>query len=130
MERELMRTYARCDRFAPSTVRSALTELADLGYGWVLGDMMLVASELVSNAVRHSQCAEDQMLKVTVGIADPGLEISVCDPGTATTQARVTERPLGAGGLGLKVVEQLSARWGSERMPRGHRVWAQIPVAA
>ena len=76
-----MHISTRCDRFAPGVVRQALAHLPQAGYGWVLGDAMLVASELVSNAVRHSCSAEDQILIVDVRQATDRLEISVSDPG-------------------------------------------------
>ena len=49
MEREVARLKRRCDERGPGVVRHGLAALPDLG--WVLGDAMLVASELVSNAV-------------------------------------------------------------------------------
>jgi anti-sigma regulatory factor (Ser/Thr protein kinase) len=126
MERELMRITTRCDPYAPATVRQALQGLS---YGWELGDAMLVATELVTNAVRHSCCSEDQMLTVKLVRTAGRFEISVCDPGRSGSQARLIDRPDGAGGLGLKVVEQIAARWGSERGRRGYRVWAQLPAS-
>src|SRR5581483_4628761 len=126
MERELMRITTRCDPYAPATVRQALQ---GLGYGWELGDTMLVATELVTNAVRHSRCSEEQMLTVRLVRTAGRFEISVCDPGRAGTQARLIDRPDGAGGLGLKVVQQIAARWGSERGRKGYRVWAQLPAS-
>jgi serine/threonine-protein kinase RsbW len=126
MARELMRISMRCDRYAPATVRQALERLGD---GWELGDAMLVATELVTNAVLHSNCSEDQILTVKLVRSAGRVEISVCDPGESGVDAEVIDRPDGAGGLGLKVVERLAARWGSERGRDGYRVWAQLPAA-
>ena len=125
-----MRISTRCDRLAPAVVREALADLPHGGYGWVLGDAMLVASELVSNAVRHSCCGEDQTLTVDLRRAADSLEISVSDPGTSGKRAKLADRPIGGGGLGLKVVDQLSTRWGSERRGQGYRVWARLPLPA
>ena len=42
---------------APSASAAVREELSRLdGLGWVIGDAMLVASELVNNAVVHSGC--------------------------------------------------------------------------
>jgi serine/threonine-protein kinase RsbW len=130
MERELLRISARCDRWAPGTVRKAIATLPQAGQSWVMGDAMLVASELVSNAVRHSNCNEDDMLIVTVRQASDRLEVSVCDPGASGAEAVPSEAGPAGGGLGLKVVEALSACWGSERRPKGYRTWARLPVLA
>ena len=125
-----MRMSTRCDRFAPGVVREALAGLPQADQGWVLGDAMLVASELVSNAVRHSGSAEDQIVSVDVRRAADRLEISVSDPGESGGRAELSDRPMESGGLGLKVVDQLSARWGSERRGGGYRVWAELPLPA
>lgn len=115
-----------CDRAAPATVREALRDLG--GTGWTVGDAMLVASELVSNAVVHSGADEQELLDVRVTLAADRLLISVRDPGRS---GRIAEpRPAGDmfGGLGLRLVEQLSQRWGTERQD-GQRVWAELRVA-
>ena len=56
MAAEILRLLVRCDRFAPGAVREALAQLP--GLGWVLGDVMLVGSELMTNAVKYSLCTE------------------------------------------------------------------------
>jgi two-component sensor histidine kinase len=88
---------------------------------------MLVASELVTNAVRHSHCAEDEFLSVSIS-RDGHLRISVLDPGGSGKNAEIADRPLDLGGLGLKVVEQLATDWGAERRGDGYRVWAELEV--
>ena len=89
-----------------------------------------MASELVTDAVRHSQCTDQQHLTVSARCQEQRLRISVIDPGASGRQARVVDRPIEAGGLGLKMVEQLSERWGTERDRDGYRVWAEVPLAA
>jgi anti-sigma regulatory factor (Ser/Thr protein kinase) len=113
----------RCDEFAPSVVREGMTTLSDLD--GVLGDALLVASELVTNAVRHSRCTEDQCLSVRIS-RNGRLRISVLDPGESGRAAEIANRPVELGGLGLKVVEQLASSWGSERRDDGYRVWAEL----
>jgi serine/threonine-protein kinase RsbW len=122
---DLLRMCVKCDEYAPQAVREALAGLSDLG--WILGDAMLVASELVTNAVRHSVCTEDDFLAVSIS-RDGRLRISVLDPGGSKTEAKIADRPIELGGLGLKVVEQLSATWGSELRADGYRVWAELEI--
>lgn len=113
-----------CDDHAPGAVREALSEVS--GGDPLFGDVMLVASELVTNAVRHSDCQEGDQLEVVV-LQDTGhLLISVSDPGTSGRSARATGPTDDAfGGLGLLVVQQLASEWGEERSD-GYRVWARV----
>jgi anti-sigma regulatory factor (Ser/Thr protein kinase) len=120
---ELLQLSVRCDAFAPGFVRQAMSELP--GMGWVLGDAMLVASELVTNAVRHSMCAEDEFLTVRVA-RDGWVRIEVLDPGASGRSAEIADRPFELGGMGLKVVEAVARRWGTERAGGGYAVWAEL----
>jgi anti-sigma regulatory factor (Ser/Thr protein kinase) len=91
---------------------------------------MLVASELVTNAVLHSGCTERDLLQVLVKEEEgERLLIAVTDPGASPSNASIS-RPSGPapGGRGLKVVEQLSERWGVQRNDE-HTVWASLPTS-
>jgi anti-sigma regulatory factor (Ser/Thr protein kinase) len=68
-----------CDVDALRVVRKTLAAVYD--GGWVLDDGLLVGSELVTNAVRHSGCDGEHRLIVEVGRRDGNLIISVHDPG-------------------------------------------------
>jgi serine/threonine-protein kinase RsbW len=115
-----------CDRRAPAAVREAIAGLAD--GGWVLGDAMLVATELVTNAVLHAGADETDEIAVRIRRVRDGLLISVSDPGRSGTDAHIVggTRPL-FGGYGLQVVAAIASRWGSERGD-GYRVWAELPL--
>ena len=127
-ESDVLALALRCDLAAPSRVRGALSQLEDLG--WELGDAMLVATELVTNALRHSACDEDELIHVQVRQTAGRLLISVHDPGASGKAAEVrAPADLGEGGVGLWLVEQLSRRWGTERLD-GYRVWAEVALAA
>jgi hypothetical protein len=94
--------------------------------GWVLGDAMLVASELVTNAVLHSGCSGNETIEVRVDVRSERLRISVRDPGRSGRNAELrADQPVG--GWGLRVVEQLAERWGSERAA-GYQVWAEVGI--
>ncbi len=124
---DLLALEVRCTVAAPRRVRGALSKLE--GLGWRLGDAMLVATELVTNALRHSACREDESIHVQVQQTRENLVISVQDPGKSGKEARVrSPADLGEGGVGLWVVEQLSRRWGAERRD-GYRVWAELPLS-
>ncbi|MHB8659691.1 MAG: ATP-binding protein [Solirubrobacteraceae bacterium] len=118
----------RCDPSAPGIVRHAL--LRQAGIGWMIGDLALVASELVTNAVRHSGAGPEDSLRVEVRFGDELAVLSVCDPGNAGEAALRARAEATFGGLGLHVVDQLAARWGSERDDDGcQRVWAEVPLS-
>jgi anti-sigma regulatory factor (Ser/Thr protein kinase) len=95
---------------------------------------MLVASELVNNAVLHSGCDETHYVQVRVTREARAVRICVRDPGITGTEAQVADsRGFGTRGLGLMIVDQLARRWGVER-GEGYRVWAEVaaddPVVA
>ena len=123
MASELLRLCVRCDRFAPGAVRDAITHLPELD--GVRDDAVLVASELVTNAVMHSLCADDDLLEVLV-MGDGRVRISVVDPGASGLSAQIADRPPQLGGMGLKVVQNVAREWGTERRSDGYEVWAEI----
>jgi anti-sigma regulatory factor (Ser/Thr protein kinase) len=108
-------------------VRDAVREIA--GIGWLVGDAMLVASELVSNAVIHSGAGSNELIEVHVVLGEDRLLISVRDPGRSGRIAKPRSDEDAFGGLGLRLVQQLSERWGAERND-GQRVWAELSVPA
>ena len=128
MAGEVARISVACDSMAPVQVRRRLEAIPDLG--WVLGDAMLVATELVTNAVRHSMCREGDALTVSVYQDAEHVRICVRDPGTSGGTARIAEENDWFGGLGLRIVEQLATHWGSNREADGYEVWAQLPLIA
>jgi anti-sigma regulatory factor (Ser/Thr protein kinase) len=116
-----------CDPGAPGTVRAAMAGLAWLGDR--IDDVTLIASELVTNAVLHSGCLPEHMLAVRAYVNDERMTISVHDPGLSPLSADPSTDGDGTnGGWGLRIVERLTARWGSQRED-GYRVWAEVALA-
>jgi anti-sigma regulatory factor (Ser/Thr protein kinase) len=123
---ELLSLDIPCDPGAPAAVRGALAEFDEDDLS--LADGILVASELVTNAVLHSGCAADHRVRVQASLRGDRLLISVHDPGISGESAQPRhEGHSELGGWGLRIVEQLAQRWGSER-PDGYRVWAELAV--
>jgi anti-sigma regulatory factor (Ser/Thr protein kinase) len=130
---DLLSLELPCNLHAPVTVRDALADVHD--GGWSLDDGRLVASELVTNAVRHSGCGGEHRLKIEVGKREGRLLISVHDPGLSGQAARPRAvdpkiaDEIDTSGWGLHIVDQLSETWGAER-PDGYRVWAELAAQA
>ncbi|HWD73799.1 MAG TPA: ATP-binding protein [Solirubrobacteraceae bacterium] len=115
-----------CGPEAPAIVR---TELArHEGLGWIMGDAVLVASELVTNAVLHSGCGPEHLIHITASVQSDCLTIRVEDPGLVAGSAfpRWISEFTDAG-AGLMIVDQLVDRWGAER-DGGYRVWAELAL--
>jgi anti-sigma regulatory factor (Ser/Thr protein kinase) len=92
-----------------------------------MGDVMLVASELVTNAVLHSGCNPDDVVSVQLRVKPDVVTCSVSDPHRTTEVAAPAPENELPGGFGLRVVEQLAARWGTEWERDGrYRVWAEV----
>jgi serine/threonine-protein kinase RsbW len=117
-----LRFVLPCDSQAPAAVRDTIRVLE---VGWLAGDAMLVASELVTNAVIHSGCTPEDLLEVRIQLDRDRLLISVRDPGRSGEAVRLREDDDAFGGMGLRVVEQLARRWSAERID-GHKVWAEL----
>jgi len=56
------------------------------------------------------------------------LRVAVRDPGVSGRSATIVDSPDGIGGLGLKLVEQLTKRWGADRDDWGYTVWGELPL--
>jgi two-component sensor histidine kinase len=84
-------------------------------------DFVLVADELVSNALRHG--AAPRRLRLSRG--GDVLRLEVEDG--ARTLATPREGTV-TGGRGLTLVDVLATRWGQELTERGKVVWAELAL--
>lgn len=114
-----------CDEDAPRRARESIDDLpVSIG---LREDARLLTSELVTNALLHSGCSRGDLIAVRVSLTRAGsIVIAVCDPGHSEKEARIAPPDDGLnGGVGLRLVDLLAHRWGSERSD-GHVVWAEL----
>lgn len=106
--------------FARQFTRATLAGWRHGGRGENLEDVVLVVSELVTNALLHGHGTP------VVRLADGGdhVRVEVCDDSPLLP---VSHRVTPTSGLGLRVVEQLSSAWGASRRGRGKVVWCELP---
>jgi anti-sigma regulatory factor (Ser/Thr protein kinase) len=112
---------------ARQLVTAELGEILDLE---TLYDVLLLTTELVTNAVVHAGVDETRNLEIQVDWQSPLLHVSVFDPG-GETEPRVQQPDVEVpGGVGLFLVDQLSSRWGVERGHDGStQVWFELPAS-
>jgi anti-sigma regulatory factor (Ser/Thr protein kinase) len=89
-----------------------------------LEDVLLVASELSSNAVYHARSS----FAVQVSLLGDRLRIGVRDA-SATPPELVQMTEYAESGRGVATVAALSTRWGTDIHPDGKTVWAEIQIA-
>ena len=82
----------------------------------------LLASEIVTNAIRHSGKGEEDRLVLAARLTPDFARIEVRDPGPGF-DPDVRHR---AEGFGLRMLDALAARWGVDRTDRGTRVWFEV----
>lgn len=92
--------------------------------GDAFDDLLLVVTELVSNAVVHSGLEPDASVRVRVCRRPGATRVQVEDEGHGFGRAEPRPRD-GSNGRGLLIVARLSARWGMERNGRT-RVWSEL----
>lgn len=104
-------------RFSARTLRSwGITDEADTA--------LLVVSELVTNALVHTQGA----VRVELTLAADRLRVTVSDSSPRAPAKPVVVDWESTGGRGLFLVEAVSAAWGSVPVGGGKQVWSEIVV--
>ncbi|WP_146173740.1 ATP-binding protein [Saccharothrix carnea] len=114
------RFSAPVDRGAAGLARDFVRRtLGDLRYLGDHSDVVLVVSELVSNALRHTATAP--LIRLS-GDARR-LRIEVVDGSPVPPRLRLSAS---VGGWGLQLVQQLATDWGAHPEPGGKVVWCEM----
>jgi serine/threonine-protein kinase RsbW len=111
-------------RVARSFVAGVLGDLAGLDDG-TLHNAMLLTSELVTNAIRHSRSgAAGGSVMLVVLHAEDGICVEVTDSGSAADAPVVKDDVYTCDGHGLFLVEAAADQWGYRRaVGAGTTVW-------
>jgi anti-sigma regulatory factor (Ser/Thr protein kinase) len=115
---------------APSVARAAvLGRYADCNLDASLRHtLVLLVSELISNAVLHSHAPADAPIMLRASVTAEAVCVAVTDAGEGFTP--VPRKPDATdGGYGLYLLEKAASRWGVDRVG-GTRVWFELPRTA
>lgn len=108
---------AQARRFVAGVLHSwRMSDLAD-------GDVLLLTSELVGNAIRHGEAPftviaryDGTVVRVEVGDGSPELPV------------RHQAAPEATGGRGVQIVSDVASAWGVVETVQGKRVWFEMPA--
>jgi anti-sigma regulatory factor (Ser/Thr protein kinase) len=90
-----------------------------------LGDVMLMTSELVTNAISHGGAAgPDDRIRVWATTTGRRARVEVCDNGPGFRGP--PPDPAGEGGMGLELVDRLADAWGTDRRGPTTLVWFEV----
>jgi anti-sigma regulatory factor (Ser/Thr protein kinase) len=92
----------------------------------VRDDVLLLMTELVTNAVRHAGAAPDRMVRLELRQRRGTVRVAVCDGGPGFVPGATCSRPDETGGWGLVLVDRIADRWAVTRTATGTCVWFEI----
>jgi anti-sigma regulatory factor (Ser/Thr protein kinase) len=113
---------------APSRARLRLQDL-DLPAG-VSEPARLLASELVTNSVRHARAEAEAPISMTVDVRADRLRVCVEDAGHGDVRVEPQTTRRTGSGFGLFLVDEVSDRWGVSPTADGTRVWFELDAPA
>lgn len=109
----------------PAAVADTRAHASDPLTAWGLEDAVftteLIASELVTNAIRYAQSP----IRLRLILEEHSLICEVSDGSTPTPHLR-RARTYDEGGRGLFIVAQLAERWGTRHGRHGKTIWAEL----
>ena len=110
---------------AAAEARHALDDFSNELSGGRMRDVQLLVSELVTNAVRHANLDDGDVIGLVVELADHKLRVEVHDPGGGFVPTAPSPDPARPSGWGLYLVAELADRWGVDSDERT-LVWFEL----
>jgi anti-sigma regulatory factor (Ser/Thr protein kinase) len=92
----------------------------------LIDDVVLVATELLSNALRHARSLPDDQLDIRWEVRQDSVSIKVTDGGGRHQPHVRHPGPAETNGRGLSIVETLAEEWGVEEGAATATVWATL----
>lgn len=89
-------------------------------------DIVLLASELATNAIVHTASGNGGTFTVAVQQTDARVRVEVGDAGSAKIPVAQPCESLRESGCGLALVNKMAASWGHFGGPRGRVVWYEM----
>jgi anti-sigma regulatory factor (Ser/Thr protein kinase) len=111
---------------AAAAARQAMREGNGMLPAAIRDDVLLLVSELVTNAVRHAGAGPDRPLHVQLLRGPRWVVVTVADRGPGFTWHPAPPAGNESGGWGLFLVDRIADRWGVECTTSGSRVWFEI----
>jgi signal transduction histidine kinase len=122
------REYAQSDNGAPRDARLAIDAQEDLPPG-VHDDLLIVVTELLTNAIRHSSPTREGRIILTVRRGRDTVHVEVRNPGSGFAAVDQRSAPGREGGYGLVAVDRISSDWGAT-VTDTTLVWSSIAIRA
>ena len=85
--------------------------------------VILIVSELVTNAIRHATDCESVELTIEVRGTDVHVEVADNDPAPPVLHRPGPDEP---SGRGLLLVDAMASRWGWNESGEGKQVWCEV----
>ncbi len=92
----------------------------------IVDEAEIVASELLTNAVRHARPLSDGTIRVRWKIRGAVIEIEVTDGGGSTVPHPAPRTVWLSSGRGLRIVRSIAHEWGVTEDRTGNVVWATL----
>jgi two-component sensor histidine kinase len=89
-------------------------------------DVLLLVTELVTNAVRHGGVGPDQAVRVRLARRTRSVRVEVAHPGNGFEHDPAPPPPDAAGGWGLLLVDRIADSWGITKGSSGTCVWFEL----
>jgi anti-sigma regulatory factor (Ser/Thr protein kinase) len=119
--------YIPAAHSVPLARRRAVRLVTEWGHPERAGDVALVVSELMTNALLHGS-VRDRLIRVRLHVTGTALRAEVSDPRGERPPDPRTPHAMDQFGRGLLLVAALADLWGCEPRGAGKAVWAQWEV--
>ena len=121
--------HVRAEAASAAAVRAGMTaDLASHGLSAdARNDAALVATELITNAIRHGRPLPSDELTVEWSTEGDDVLIRVTDGGGPSHPRLMNSGPDDTSGRGLAIVDSLTSSWGVDIGTDQVTVWAKVP---